>query len=338
MRGIVPWLCVLPLVFGLIGSVDGQIAAPVRLIYDTDMGNDIDDALALAVIHELMDRGEVDLLAVTISKDNPWCAAYVDAVNTFYGRPDIPIAVVRAGPKPQDGSFNRQVADRRENGRHVYPHDLRSGADAPDATSFLRELLAGQPAQSVVIASVGFPTNLSRLLDSTGDSHSSLSGVELVRRKVRLLSWMAGHFGHPRRAEYNAKVDYEATLSFLAHWPTAIVASGWEIGAVIRYPARSIAEDYGYVPDHPIADAYRQYRKFPYDRPTWDLTAVLYAVRPGRDYFGLSYPGTITMDSDSITHFSEHPDGRHQYLTVTPEQIIRVRETLIQLASSPPLR
>ncbi|MGE0610267.1 MAG: nucleoside hydrolase, partial [Pirellulales bacterium] len=31
---------------------------PVRLIFDTDMGNDIDDALALGVIHALQSRGE----------------------------------------------------------------------------------------------------------------------------------------------------------------------------------------------------------------------------------------------------------------------------------------
>ena len=64
---------------------------PVRMIFDTDMGNDVDDALALAVIHELADRSEVELLAVTLSKDNPWAAPYIDAVNTFYGRPDVPI-------------------------------------------------------------------------------------------------------------------------------------------------------------------------------------------------------------------------------------------------------
>ena len=33
-------------------------AEPVRLIFDTDIGNDVDDALALAVIHALQSRGE----------------------------------------------------------------------------------------------------------------------------------------------------------------------------------------------------------------------------------------------------------------------------------------
>ena len=66
-------------------------------------------------------------------------------------------------------------------------------------------------------------------------------------------------------------------------WPTPI--SGYEVGASIRFPASSIANDFVWVPDHPVADAYRNYMKMPYDRPTWDLTAALYAVRPERGYF-----------------------------------------------------
>ena len=55
---------------------------PLPIIFDTDIGNDIDDVLALALLHELADRREVEILAVTISKDNPWCAPHVDLINT----------------------------------------------------------------------------------------------------------------------------------------------------------------------------------------------------------------------------------------------------------------
>jgi hypothetical protein len=37
---------------------------------------------------------------------------------------------------------------------------------------------------------------------------------------------------------------------------------------------------------HPLREAYELYQKMPYDRETWDLTAVLYAVRPDSGYFG----------------------------------------------------
>ena len=186
--------------------------------------------------------------------------------------------------------------------------------------------------------SVGFATNLADLLQSPPDRISALNGAALVERKVRLLSWMAGHFGRPRKSEYNARTDEPATRIVLTKWPRPILASGWEIGAAIRYPAYSIEHDFNYAADHPIPESYRHYRKMPYDRPTYDLTSVLIAVRPHHGYFGLSYPGVITLDEKLVTHFAEGPTGLHRYLTVTPDQIVRVRETLVQMASSPPQR
>ena len=53
---------------------------PVHLILDTDIGNDVDDALALAMIHAFESRGEARLLAVTITKDNRYAPAFVDFV------------------------------------------------------------------------------------------------------------------------------------------------------------------------------------------------------------------------------------------------------------------
>jgi hypothetical protein len=115
-----------------------------------------------------------------------------------------------------------------------------------------------------------------------------------------------------------------------------VVASGFEIGETILYPAGSIENDFRYVAHHPVADAYRNYMKMPYDRPTWDLTAVLYAVRGDRDYFELSEPGWIRVDAEGRTRLEADPAGRHRYLLVDDIRRARVLEALIQLASQPP--
>lgn len=319
---------------------------PVELIFDTDIGNDIDDALALAMIHTLADRGEVDLLAVTVSKDNPWAAVYVDAVNNFYGRLRIPVGTVRNGKTPEDG-YVRTVAEREvvraagdpipnRGHRYVYPRKLKPDAFVPDAVDVLRRKLAEQPDGSVVIVSVGFMTNLARLLDSEPDAASPLTGMELIKRKVRLYVMMAGAYGPSAGPEYNVYIDADAAREVFERWPTPIVASGYEIGEQILYPAESIEKDFGYVANHPIAEAYRVFGKMPYDRPTWDLTAVLQAIRPDRGYFGISPKGRISLDDKNVTHFTADEDGNHQYLKVTPEQITRVREALTWMVSQPP--
>jgi uncharacterized Ntn-hydrolase superfamily protein/inosine-uridine nucleoside N-ribohydrolase len=312
----------------------------VPLIFDTDMGNDIDDALALGVIHALQSRGECELLAVTLSKDNEFAAPYCDLVNTFYGRPEIPVGVVRNGKTPEDSKYIRVPSEAKdENGRERYPHRLKSGKDAPEAVALLRKTLASQADGSVVILVVGFSTNLARLLDSPADAHSPLPGRELISRKCRLLSMMAGMFGPDKRQkEYNVYIDLPASKKVFAEWPTPVVASGFEIGQAIKYPSTSIDRDFRYVQHHPLREAYGLYQKMPYDRETWDLTAVLYAVRPERGYFGLSQPGQVHVDNQEITQFTPAADGRHRYLTVTAEQIARVREALVQLASQPPMK
>lgn len=311
-------------------------AEPVRLIFDTDMGNDIDDALALGVIHALQSRGECQLLAVTLSKDNRYSAPFCDLVNTFYGRGDIPIGVVRDGKTPEDSRYTKETVLAKDDGKQRHPHDLTDGSDAPEAVSLLRKTLAAQPDGSVVIAVVGFSTNLARLLDSPADEHSPLPGTKLVRKKCRLLSMMAGMFSEQgRHKEYNVYIDLPAARKVFADWPTEVVVSGYEIGKAILYPAQSIEADFNYVPHHPLPEAYRLYRKMPYDRETWDLTSILYAVRPDRGYFSLSPAGTVTVDEEQVTQFAPG-EGKHRYLTVDAEQIVRVKEALIQLASQPP--
>ena len=311
-------------------------AAPVRLIFDTDMGNDVDDAVALATIHALESRGEAKLLAVTVTKDNRWAAPFIAAMNTFYGRGDIPIGVVRNGKTPDDANMIRVPANRtRSDHSFVYPHDLTDGKEAPEATIVLRRVLSKEKDGAVVIVQVGFSTNLARLLDSAADDASPLAGRALVKRKVRLLSMMGGAFpeGKP---EYNIETDIASAKKLFAEWPTRIVASGFEIGNMVVYPASSILKDYGYVADHPLAESYREYMKMPYDRPMWDPTATLYAVRAPS--FSLSPRGTISVDDTGRTHFTANPQGRHQYLTATPEQAKAALRAIIELASRPPDR
>lgn len=313
-------------------------AEPVKLIFDTDIGNDVDDALAMGLIHALQSRGQCELLAVTITKDQPLAAEFVDAINTFYGRGDIPIGMARSGVTPEEGKF-LPLARVRDHGQLRYPHDLE-GETTPEATGLLRQVLSQQPDHSVIIVQVGFSTNLARLLASGPDSVSPLSGVELVRKKVKWLSIMAGHFrpdqGGDTFEEYNVKMDVASCQQLVRMWPTPIVFSGFEIGIAVPYPAVSIERDYRYVPHHPLPEAYCLYEPPPHNRPTWDLTSVLYAVFPDRGFFGLSAPGTVAVSDQGTTKFTPAETGNCRYLTLDESQVIRVTEALVQLCSEPP--
>ena len=307
----------------------GAWAQAVPVIFDTDMGNDVDDALALAMLHALESRGECRLLGVTVTKDNPWAAVYVDLVNTFYGRGQIPVGMVKgSGVTTESSRMIQEPAERRRaDGTLVYPRRLASGAEAPEAVALLRRLLAAAQDGSVVIVQVGFSTNLARLLDAPAD-------LELVKRKVKLLSVMAGNFAQPK-AEFNVQKDTASARKLFDQWPGEIVASGFEIGDAMKFPAERIEKDFAWAADHPVVDAYRAYMKMPYDRQTWDLTAVLYGVRPGGGYFDLSPPGRIAADDAGRTSFRVEAAGKHRYLVLTEAQRARTLECMVGLASQP---
>lgn len=336
------WLSAVGLsALGLCATVSPVCAAePVRIIFDTDIGNDVDDVLALGLIHTLQSRGHCELLGVTCTINDPLAVPFVDAVNTFYGRPEIPIGSGREAVKTDPTKF-LPLAEAKDDGKLRYPSDL-TDAKAPEAKQLLRKLLAAEADGSVVLVQVGFFSNLAGLLDTPGDSISPLSGRELIQQKVKFLSIMAGAFqniaGDSRYREYNVIKDVPAAQNLVKEWPTPIVFSGFEIGIAAPYSAQSIDRDYGYVAHHPLAESYQLYVPTPHERPTWDLTSVLYAVQSDRGYFGTSPVGRATVEADGFVYFTPDPKGQHRYLTMDAQQAARVREAFSQLCSERPAR
>ncbi len=312
---------------------------PVKIIFDTDIGNDVDDALALGLLHALADRGACELLGVTITRSDELAGPFVDAVNTFYGRPNLPIGFIRAKPETDVSKF-LPLAEVRDGEQLRYPRDLKRSSDAPAALRLLRQLLAAQADGSVVLVQVGYFSNFAALLDTPADELSALTGRDLVKQKVKLLSVMAGAFqtinDNNHYPEFNVYKDIPAAQKLARDWPTPIVWSGFEIGIALPYPAVSIERDFRFVPHHPLAEAYQLYSPTPHERPTWDLTSALYAVQPDRGFFGLSEAGMVTVESDGFTRFTPQPKGRDRFLKLDATQVVRVREALVQLCSQPP--
>ena len=340
-------LGILAAALGLVASATGQSPraespAPVPVIFDTDICEDCDDVAALAMLHALESRGQCRLLAVTVTADHLQAAPFVDCVNTFYGRPDIPIGVVRPGGVKAPSVYLKLATEKTAAGFR-YPHDLLDGQDAPEAVSLLRKTLAAAEDGSVVMIQVGFSTNLARLLDSPADAASPLPGVDLVAKKVRLLEIMAGAFepigGNAAYGETNVIRDRAAAAAVAARWPTDVVWSGFEIGIALPYPSQSIVEDYRDVPHHPVAEAYRLVSPPPQDRPSWDLTSVLDGVLGDRGYFDRSPPGKVTVTDQGATVFAADAAGKHRTLILRDAAArARVIEALVQLASQPAAR
>jgi inosine-uridine nucleoside N-ribohydrolase len=330
--------------FGLLSVVllaFGQLmpsiaAAPVKIIIDVDLAEDVDDAGALATLHALANRGEAEILGVLVSSKNEWVGPCASAINTWYGRPDLPIGYQHGH---QFGYHNSKNPDRDTPSKYAkpvaqaFPHRLNQSSDAPDAASLCRKLLAVQPDGSVTIVTVGFLTNLRNLLDSRPDEYSQLDGEALVKQKINQWVCMGGVFPQGKfpdgGGEYNLMWDTSASVRAINDWPTPIVFSGFEIGARIKVGAR--LKD---TPEaNPVRACYQQYNGLS-NREAWDLTAVLYAVRGASNYWNLSEPGLCLMHARVNHGYSEwipSPRHQHRYLVeaMPPEEIGKVIEDLV---------
>lgn len=319
-----------------------QAARPVKVIFDTDITGDVDDVLALAMIHTLADRKECELLAVTISKINPLTGPFVDALNTFYGRPEIPIGVTHDA-QMRESKFLHLVLKKEDN-KFRYPHDVTSNKSLPDAVSLLRKTLANSEDRSVVIIQVGLAANLADLLESKPDHFSSLSGQELVRKKVKMVSIMAGNFepikGNKHFLEANVRNGIDSMQRFVKNWPeeVPVIWSGFEIGIAVPFPRQSIARDFRYSKHHIVMESYLLHSGPNHDRPCWDLTSVLYAVRPNHSYFNLSETGLVHVEDDGYLFIKPGDSKRDRFLIMNPIQNVRVIEALQFLVSQPPLK
>ena len=318
----------------------GEGKPPVGIIFDCDMGNSIDDALALALLYGFEGKSEARVVSISVSKSNLNAAAFCEVVGRFYagavsgaygasGR-TLPVGLSTEGKMPEDTPMlNVPLSRRNDQGGPVYGHGIHKLNETAEPIALIRNAFTAQHDQNSIVILVGPATNLAKVL--------SLPGIkDLISRKVRFLSVMGGAYpeGPP---EFNIKTDIAAAKKLFAEWPTPIVASGFEVGESLLFPASSIEKDFAWSSDHPVVDAYRAYKPMPYDAQTWDMTSVLYAVRPQEGYFKLSEPGTIHVLDDGRTKFTTSPVGRHRYLILDPAQKERIIKTYTEIASAKPV-
>lgn len=313
-------------------------ATPMKVIFETDMGNDVDDALALDMLFKYVEDGDIELLGISSNKRDRGSMEYLDILTTWYGRPDIPLGYVVEGVPCEDAVnyADAVYSMKTPDGTPLFTRSHDSDYHMQPSVAMYRSLLARQPDSSVTIISVGFSTNLARLLESEPDAFSPLSGKDLVAQKVARLVTMAGDMAHPGVGEYNVIRDVDAARKVFAEWPTPVVTSPHEVGAQILYPASSIENDFTWTDAHPVVEAYKAYLPMPYDRPTWDLTSVLYAVEGDGDYFTISEPGEILVDSVGVTSFRPDTAGNRYYMMADSAQAARVLDRFLTLIPRQP--
>jgi len=308
---------------GCAKQIERSGSAPIKIIFDTDMGSDCDDVGALALLHYYANQGKVEILGCIYSSGKvPYGAGVVDAINRYYGRGDIPVGACYDNciGDPVD----KMQAEKLAKDTAAFHNRIIENRDAEDQTRLNRRLLAKAEDLSVTYVTVGHTKGLYDLLVSEPDDISPLAGKELIAQKVN--RWVAlgaldaNNKDNQYRKDWNFFFNGTAayTQYLLKNFPEEIVTVN---GGANVFTGASLAQ----TPNGNIVrTAYRDWlwnveQKTLHDqRPSWDLVTVYYAVEGLNDFFREEERGWLDFDKEKgcLWIAGENDSIRnHRYIT-----------------------
>ena len=308
----------------------GATLAP-GILFDSDMGRNIDAALALSMLYGL-GRGRV--IGVAVNSSSLEAASFCDVLARFYGSGGgLPFGLAEDGPKLGDAAMlSVPLALRDSAGQPVFRTTIRSAIDTADPPVLFRNALLTQQEKQAIAVLVGPATNLAHLLALNG-------GRDIVAAKVQLLVMAAGAFDGTQDPRIQA--DTASARKVLAEWPSPIVVVGTEAARAVPYSDQTIESDLSTVPNHPVVAAYRAFRGDKQSAgtsgvPVQGVLAALFASNSNAEYLKLSRPGQIELTGDGRTTFKESPAGTHRYLVIDPAEKERISDAFIKMSAVRP--
>jgi inosine-uridine nucleoside N-ribohydrolase len=299
-------------------------AEPVKVIFDTDMGGDTDDVVALSILNEFADEGKCDVLACLADDHDvdKATAAAISSINTYYGRPNIPIGTYQGpGISPVKSGYTAVLRDK-------FPNSAKPDDQMPLALDVFRKALAAAPDHSVVVVSVGFLNNLRDLLQSKPDAVSPLSGMDLVKQKVQ--KWVCMGGGYPTsgyECNFEGRDGGADAKYVVENWPTPALFSGFEIGLpILTGKCLKTAPDTN--PAKRACDVN--------GHPSWDPTAAYAAVEDPTRFWTLSPEGSVEVNGAGDEW---HPTpNRHQSYLIAKTPPAEVGQALDDLLAKLPTK
>jgi inosine-uridine nucleoside N-ribohydrolase len=257
-----------------------------KIVLDTDIGTDIDDAWALGYV---LKSPSVDLLGVTIADgDTAQRARLACKLLARLGRTDVPVAVGRRTPAVPADRLDYQFA---------WAEDFREYAPvATPAVQFLADVIHKNPNQVTLVA-VGPLHNIGDLVRQHPDV------IPLVKRIVLMSgSIAASYYGPAAVAEWNVKLAIpEAQAVYGAAWPLTIVPLDSTSYVQLEDQERERVRN----ARTPLTTALETLLRLWTDRSTARMTlhdqlALAEAQEPGR-FFGRCDPLPLVVSADGFT-------------------------------------
>jgi purine nucleosidase len=242
-------------------------AGPQLAIIDTDIGDDIDDAFAVALA---LRSPELQILGITTAYgDTELRARLLDRYLGAIGRADIPVA---AGVATPHNNFFTQAA---------YAHQAPERKH-PDAVAFLLEQIRAHPGQITLIA-IGPLFNIQAAIDRDPATFRQLRRVVIMGGSI-YRGYGDDKNGAPRppEPEWNIKCDPAGARALLSAGVPVFVMPLDSTQIPLQTPAQGAIFSHGSPLTDQLTLLYHQWTGASESRtPTlFDPVAITYAIRP----------------------------------------------------------
>jgi hypothetical protein len=289
---------------------------PVKIILDTDMGSDCDDVGALALLHAYADMGLAEIVGCIYSSGKvPYGAGIIEAINIYYGRPDIPIGAYY-GDEVGD-PVDKMTAEKLARDTVAYGNRIIYNTDTEEQTRLNRRLLAQVDDNSITYITIGHTKGLYELLVSPPDDISPLTGDELVTRKIN--QWVAlGALNARNENNYFVK-DWNFWFNNTAPY-TQYLVENFPVQVVYIDAGTRVMTGKSLIhtpPGNIVRTAYRDWlwevfkKPLDHQRPSWDLAAVYYAVEGLGEFLESAGEGWLQFDIEFGNRWNS---GSHPFL------------------------
>ena len=280
-----------------------------KVILDTDIGTDVDDALALTV---LLGSPEVELIGITTVYGDVRLRSQIAMNLCSMVNREIPTYM--GEEKTISG---REVWMSGSEGKNFKSLDSFTPQTIP-AVDFLIEAVTAQP-QSIDVIAIGPLTNIARAIQSSGD----------FEKKVKRVWIMGGDFTQAK-VEHNFKCDIDAARIVLeSNVPISILDLPSSQKTIIRM------EEIEQIRNAPTFGALLYSEIMSWIQPRnqdWtiphDPIAALTLLAP--EFFETSPTGKAKIDSEGMSFWNESPSGNVVLLNpVQPELAVKSMIELI---------
>jgi purine nucleosidase len=195
-------MVLLLLIFCAVCSAQVSPIVPEKIIIDTDIGDDVDDAFAVGLA---LRSPEVQIVGITTSfGDTETRAKLVDRMLGEAGRTDIPVAAGAAT------HANNSFTQRRyaEGGRFAR-------ASHPDAANFILEQIRKNPGEITLVA-IGPLVNVGGLIEKDAETFRKLKRVVIMGGSVERGYGDPYAAPTPPQPEWNIKNDIGSAQKLFA--------------------------------------------------------------------------------------------------------------------------